>query len=113
MSFVTSKVRKNVVADTLSRKYVLISTPNTKLLGFEHIKELQAYDHDFSVEYQAYEKTTIGRYFRHNGYLFKENKLYVPNYSFIDLLVRESHGEGLIRHFRVVKTLAVLQEHFY
>ena len=27
--------------------------------------------------------------------------------------MRESHGGGLIGHFRVAKTLEVLQEHFY
>ena len=32
--------KENVVADALSRKYVLISTLDAKLLGFEHIKEL-------------------------------------------------------------------------
>ncbi|KAH9698118.1 hypothetical protein KPL71_023889 [Citrus sinensis] len=93
--------------------YVLISTLNAKLLGFEHIKELYADDHDFSVEYQACEKTVVGKYFRHDGYVFRENKLCVPNYSLRDLLVRESHGGGLMGHFGVVKTLAVLQEHFY
>ena len=30
-----------------------------------------------------------------------------------DLLVRESHGGGLMGHFGVAKTLAMLQEHFY
>ncbi|KAL1197953.1 hypothetical protein V5N11_013641 [Cardamine amara subsp. amara] len=30
-----------------------------------------------------------------------------------DLLVREAHGEGLMRHFRITKTLKVMQEHFY
>ena len=35
------------------------------------------------------------------------------NYSLSDLSVRESHGGGLMGHFEVVKTLAVLQEHFY
>ncbi|KAH9680122.1 Endonuclease [Citrus sinensis] len=50
---------------------------------------------------------------RHDGYLFQENKLCVPNCSLRDLLVRESHGGGLMGHFGVVKTLAVLQEHFY
>ena len=37
----------------------------------------------------------------------------MPNCSLRDLLVRESHGGGLMGHFGVVKTLAVLQEHFY
>ena len=84
------------VANALSRRYVLISTLNAKLLGFEHIKELYADDHDFSVEYQACEKTVVGKYFRHDGYLFRENKLCVPNCSLRDLLVRESHGGGLM-----------------
>ncbi|KAH9697902.1 Endonuclease [Citrus sinensis] len=105
--------KENIVADALSRRYVLISTLNAKLLGFEHIKELYASDHDFSVEYQACEKTVVGKYFRHDGYLFRENKLCVPNCSLRDLLVRESHRGGLMGHFGVVKTLAVLQEHFY
>ena len=74
---------------------------------------MYADDHDFSVEYQACEKTVVGKYFRHDGYLFRENKLRVPNCSLRDLLVRESHGGGLMGHFGVVKILAVLQEHFY
>ena len=43
--------KENVVADALSHRYVLISTHNAKLLGTEHIKELYANYHDFSVEY--------------------------------------------------------------
>ena len=62
--------KENIVADAHSRRYVLISTLNAKLLGFEHIKELYADDHDFSVEYQACEKTTVGKYFRHDDYFF-------------------------------------------
>ena len=83
------------------------------MFGFECIKELYTDDLDFKVEYRAYEKTTSGKYFRHNGFLFRENKLCVPNCSLRDLLVKESHGGGLMGHFGVVKTLAVLQEHFY
>ena len=30
-----------------------------------------------------------------------------------ELLVQESHGGGLMGHFGVAKTLAILQEHFY
>ena len=69
--------KESVVADALSRSYVLISTLNAKLLGFEHIKELYTDDHDFMVEYKACEKTAVSKYFRHDGYLFWENKLCV------------------------------------
>ncbi|KAH9780586.1 Endonuclease [Citrus sinensis] len=51
--------KENIVANALSCRYVLISTLNAKLVGFEHIKELYADDHDFSVEYQACEKTVV------------------------------------------------------
>jgi hypothetical protein len=37
----------------------------------------------------------------------------VPNCSIRELLVQESHGGGLMGHFRVAKTLAILQGHFY
>ena len=88
--------KENVVADVLSCMYVLISTLNAKLIGFEYIKEFNADDHDFSVEYQACEKIVVGKYLRHDGYLFRENNLCVPNCSSRDLLVRESDGGGLI-----------------
>ena len=100
--------KENVVAYALSRRYVLISTLNAKLVGFEHIKELYADDHDFNVEYQACEKTVVSKYLEHDGYLFRENKLCVPNCYLRDLLVSESHEGRLIGHFGVVKTLAVL-----
>ena len=48
--------KENIVADALSRRYVLISTMDAKLLGFEHIKELYPLDQDFSNEYACCEK---------------------------------------------------------
>ena len=64
--------KENIVADELSRRYVLISTLDARLLGFECIKKLYANDLDFNIEYQACEKTTSGKYFRHGGFLFRE-----------------------------------------
>ncbi|GKV50653.1 hypothetical protein SLEP1_g57354 [Rubroshorea leprosula] len=54
-----------------------------------------------------------GKFYRHDDFLFQENKLCVPNCSLHDLLVRESHSGGLMGHFGVAKTLAILQEHFF
>ncbi|XP_028764585.1 uncharacterized protein LOC114722675, partial [Neltuma alba] len=50
---------------------------------------------------------------RIDGYLFKENRLCVPQCSLRELLVREAHGGGLMGHFGVKKTLDVLHEHFF
>ena len=38
------QVKENIVADALSRRYVVVSTLNAKLLGFEYVKESYAND---------------------------------------------------------------------
>ncbi|XP_042031074.1 uncharacterized protein LOC121777781 [Salvia splendens] len=50
---------------------------------------------------------------RHEGYLFKENRLCIPQGSWREVLVRESHLGGLMGHFGVTKTYDILCEHFY
>ena len=100
--------KENIVADALSQRYVLISTLDAKLLGFEHIKEFYLLDLDFSKEYACCKKVAHDNFFRHDGFLFRENKLCIPNCSIRDLLVREPHGEGLMGHFGIAKTLEVL-----
>ncbi|XP_058006470.1 uncharacterized protein LOC131181626 [Hevea brasiliensis] len=107
------KGKVNVVADALSRRYTLISTLNAKLLGFEHVKDLYAKDSDFAVVYDACEKTTFQKFNRHDGFLFRANKLCVPNCSMRELLVRKSHSGGLMGHFGVTKTLDTLREYFF
>ena len=67
--------------------YALLSTLDAKVLGFELIKDLYSSDHDFSDVYQSCEKSTFGKYFRHEGYLFKENKLCLRDCSLRELLV--------------------------
>ena len=64
--------KENVVADALSRRYVLLSTLDTKLLGFEQIKELYPIDQDFSELFLACEKIAFGDYFRHDGFLLRK-----------------------------------------
>ena len=105
--------KENVVADALSRRYALLTSLSTKLLGFEQVKEMYINDADFSDLYKACEKTSFGKFYKHDGYLFRENKLCVPNCSIRELLVREAHGGGLMGHFGVAKTLEVLHEHFF
>ncbi|XP_022843403.1 uncharacterized protein LOC111366955 [Olea europaea var. sylvestris] len=88
--------KENVVVDALSRRYALITSLNARLLCFEHIKSMYETDLDFFDIYKSCEKVAVDKFFRHEGYLFRENKLCVPNCSIGDLLVREAHSGGLM-----------------
>lgn len=91
----------NVVVDALSKKYILLSTLNLKLLRFEHMKDLNENDNDFSNVYNAYEKLAYSKFYRLDGYLFRKNKLYMLDRSLCELLVRKAHDDSLMEHFGV------------
>ena len=101
------------MVDALSRRYALISILSTKLLGFEHMKDLYEHDKDFATIYVACERAAFQDFFRHDGFLFKNGKLCVPKSFIRELLIREAHSGGLMRHFGIDKTLSILQEHFF
>ncbi|XP_025685360.1 uncharacterized protein [Arachis hypogaea] len=105
--------KDNVVADALSWRYALITTLTSKLLGFEFLKELYVTDSDFSAIYASCEHSAFNKFYRHESFLFRGNRICVPACSTRDLLVLESHNEGLMGHFGVHKTLDVLSENFY
>jgi hypothetical protein len=105
--------KENIVAYALSHMYVLLSTLHARFIGFEHKKEFYKDDSDFANVYNACETSASGKFYRLDGYLFKESCICVLLSSMCELLVREAHGGGLMGHFGVVKTLDVLHEHFY
>lgn len=81
--------KENVVADALSCRYMLLTTLSAKLLGFEYIKDMYVIDSDFSDIYNSCHKGAIDKFFKHEGYLFRESKLCVHNCSMRELLVRK------------------------
>ncbi|XP_044489106.1 uncharacterized protein LOC123213696 [Mangifera indica] len=105
--------KENVVADALSRWYALLTSLQTKLLGFDLLKDLYTNDSDFGQVWNACAKCAFGDFYRHEGFLFRRDKLCVPICSIRELLVRETHRGGLIGHFGVQKTLDILCDYFY
>ncbi|XP_071928135.1 uncharacterized protein [Coffea arabica] len=105
--------KTNVVADALSRRHTLITTLDAKLLGFEFLKELYATDSDFGESFSSLPRHSREHYFISQGFLYYKDRLCIPKSSMRTLLVRESHGGGLMGHFGIAKTLMILQEHFF
>lgn len=67
-----------VVADVLSRRYVLISTLPGKFLGFEYIRELYKSNLNFSSIFDTCEVQPSNKFNQQNGYLFHENTFFIP-----------------------------------
>jgi hypothetical protein len=90
------KGNDNVVANALSRKYMLLTQLDVKVPGLESLCDLYATDVDFAEPYclcsleKAWDKFHI-----HDGYLFLANKLCVPESSVHLVLLQESHAGGL------------------
>ena len=105
--------KENIVADALSRRYVLLTSMSARMLGFDMIKELYTCDSDFTEIFVACTKSAFGKFYLHEGFLFRANRLCIPVCSMRELLVKEAHGGGLMGHFGIAKTIAVLHEHFY
>ena len=82
------------MADALSRRYTIINTLSSKMLGFEFIRDLYVSDSDFGSVYSVCEHAAFQKFHKHDGYLFRETKLCVPNCSLCDVLVHESHCGG-------------------
>jgi hypothetical protein len=58
-------------------------------------------------------KMVFGKFYRHDEFLFRENKSCAPMCSLRELLLSEAHSGGLMGHFGVAKTLGILCDHFF
>jgi hypothetical protein len=106
--------KDNVIADTLSRRYTMLSQLSHKIFGLETIKELYAANLDFKDAFEnCREGRTWKKFLLREGLLYRANKLCVPASSVHLLLLQEAHGGGLMGHFGVKKTEDVLAAHFF
>ena len=108
------KGKDNIVADALSRKMILLAKLEINVLGLDEIKDLYASDPTFGP---IFSKCSCDKgfddFYLHKGFLFKTNKLCIPESSLRLFLLKESHGGGLMGHFGWDKTYAMLSTHYY
>lgn len=98
------KGKENVIADALSRRYTMLSQLDFKIFGLETIKDILL---------NCREGRTCNKFVINEGFVFRANKLCIPDSSVLLLLLQEVHGRGLMGHFGVKKTEDILAGHFF
>jgi hypothetical protein len=108
------KGKDNIIADSLSRRYNMLSQLDYKIFGMETLEEFYATNLDFT---DAHENCSEGRPWQkfviHDGLLYHASKLCVPASSVRLMVLNEAHGGGLMGHFGIKKTEDVLVSHFF
>ena len=82
----------------------MLSVMSVKVSGFERLKDDYEPCPDFGKLYTSLSNAPQPRpilddYTLQDGYLFKANKLCIPQSSVRDFLVWEIHARGLVGHF--------------
>jgi len=103
----------NKGADALSKRYLLLSVVESKVLEFEIIKGMYVEDEDFKELYSKSSSHPHGSFHIQERFLFKGTRLCIPKCGFRKLLIQELHGGALASHFGVKKTSFILKEHYY
>ena len=98
--------KSNVVVDALSRRAYLLVMVDARILGFEHIQGLYEFDNDFVQEF----KSPTRDYTIKDGFLFKGNRLCIPECGVRELLIREVHSGDIAGHFGVHKTMDLIRD---
>src|SRR3954454_14358331 len=97
-----------------TKNSTLLTQIDIHIIGLDEIKDLYATDSFFGP---IFEKCTTLKgfddYYLHDGFLFKQNKLCIPESSLWRLLLQESYGGGLMGHFGRDKTYAMLGTHYF
>ena len=91
------KGKDNVIDDAFSRRYTMLSQLDFKKFGLGTIKDLYMQDADFKeVMQNCKDGRTWNKFVLSDGFVFRANKLCIPDSSVRLLLLQEAHGGGLM-----------------
>ncbi|XP_035835681.1 uncharacterized protein LOC118483966 [Helianthus annuus] len=100
----------NRVADALSRRSSLLVSMRVVVPGLDNLMEQLTTDPYFSVILQDVQFGKRADFLVHDGFLFKENQLCIPNSSLRLQIIKELHGEG---HVGRDRTLRLVQSSYF
>jgi hypothetical protein len=106
--------KDNVITDALSYCYTMLSQLDFISFGLETIKEQYLHDAEFiDVLQNCRDGRTLNKFVLNDGFVFRANKLCIPDCFVCLLWLQEAHGGGLMGHFGVRKTEDVLVALFH
>jgi len=79
------------MVDALSRRHALFLKIGAQILGFDNIPKLYKEYQDFAPTFAKYQHRAHRGFYVYEGYLFKEEKLCIPQITHEKLLVNETH----------------------
>ena len=103
----------NKVANALSQRSLLLTSMTIIAKGFDSFNDLYLGDHFFGSIWKDLINGQLGKYLLHDDFLFKGNKLCVPNCSLREKILQDMHGGGLGGYFRQGKTYTMIKQKFF
>ena len=91
--------KQNQVADALSRRATLLTTLSSHIVAFDTLKDTYAEDDDFAeIWHKCLFNEDVGDFVITQGFLFKNNRLCIPQTSLRELLITKIHSGELAGH---------------
>jgi len=107
---------QNCVADSLSRKALLLQNLSVEVPCFAKLPAIYKDDPNFGAVFQqlsSQPRSHAGDFTLSDGFLFKGTRLCLPQSFLREFVIVELHAGGLAGHFGQDKTISLVEDRFY